>query len=72
MRWNVLLLFAFAAVICPVLGCGESAPDPRDNPNFVDTSDPTALPMIPPPMPPTAENAGGGQPAGGAAPGAGS
>jgi hypothetical protein len=34
----VIMMFSFS-------GCGESKPDPRDHPNFVDTTDPNDLKM---------------------------
>jgi hypothetical protein len=40
-----LLLGLFALPV--VLGCGSDRPDPKDNPDFVDTSDPSKVQMKP-------------------------
>ena len=40
MRRVFVLLLALSLSLLPCLGCGESKPDPRDNPDFVDDSDP--------------------------------
>jgi hypothetical protein len=36
-----LMLLCFSISLA---GCGESKPDPRSRPDFVDTSDPSAVP----------------------------
>ena len=40
---RTLALFLFILLLSP--GCSESKPDPRDHPDFVDTSDPSNLRM---------------------------
>jgi|GEM_PF-5649061 len=42
MRIHLLLLLAWL-LLFP--GCGKSKPDPRDHPNFIDTTDPNDLRM---------------------------
>ncbi len=54
-----LFLGGLLVLFCAV-GCGESKPDPRSRPDFVDTSDPTKVQM--PALPPG--GSGGAQPAG--------
>ena len=40
----VLLMLLLSLVVLPCLGCGKGKPDPRDRPDFVDTSsDPMAV-----------------------------
>ncbi len=36
--WLMLLPLMF-----PLMGCGSSTPDPRQRPDFVDTSDPSTV-----------------------------
>lgn len=38
-------LLALALVSVSLSGCGEKKPDPRDRPDFVDTSDPSKTSM---------------------------
>jgi hypothetical protein len=49
----VLVLLCFPMSFA---GCGKSKPDPRDRPDFVDTSDPSAIPA------PTPATEGGAPP----------
>lgn len=53
-----LLLGTLMLLICVcATGCGESKPDPRDRPDFVDTSDPSKLDLLPA-LPPEGPGAG--------------
>ncbi len=40
---RLLVLLMLLLPVLPAAGCGQSRPDPRDNPDFVDTSDPDAI-----------------------------
>lgn len=55
------LLGGLLILVCTA-GCGESKPDPRNRPDFVDTTDPSkvTMPALPPPggSPPGAPAAG--------------
>jgi hypothetical protein len=51
MRRIFMLLLTFSALLMPCVGC-ESKPDPRDRPDFVDTSDPSKVGGM---LPPTTE-----------------
>ncbi len=56
-----LLIAGLFMLVCAV-GCGESKPDPRSRPDFVDTSDPTKvqMPSLPPGGPGAPAGAAGG------------
>jgi hypothetical protein len=64
MRRVLMLLVACSALLTPFVGCGQSKPDPRKRPDFVDTSDPSKVGGM---LPPTTEGQKGApaQPAGG-------
>jgi hypothetical protein len=47
MRSIFVLVISLSLVILPCLGCGKSKPDPRDAPNFKDTSDPSMIGTLP-------------------------
>jgi hypothetical protein len=47
MRRALTLLVAMSALLMPCFGC-ESKPDPREREDFVDTTDPSALPALEP------------------------
>lgn len=45
---SFVALLALASVSLSLSGCGESKPDPRDRPDFIDTSDPGSTSLYSP------------------------
>lgn len=43
MRSVFVLVISLSLVVLPCLGCGGGKPDPRDDPDFVDTTDPMMI-----------------------------
>jgi hypothetical protein len=40
---KLVALLLLLLLMLPLAGCGSSKPDPRDRPDFVDTSDPSSI-----------------------------
>jgi hypothetical protein len=43
----LLLMISLTPAVAALVGCGEEKPDPRSRPDFVDTSDPSKIQMLP-------------------------